>query len=92
VPEAPWRDASVTATCAVCDSPLAEGRARSWCSPRCRQAAYRARHRLPARPWQHHPAPELAQSAKSAISKSGRFIRAWVCADAERARGAHDAF
>jgi len=21
------------------------GRARSWCSPRCRQAAYRARHR-----------------------------------------------
>jgi predicted nucleic acid-binding Zn ribbon protein len=47
VPEAPWRDASVTATCPVCDSPLPQGRARSWCSPRCRQAAYRARHRPP---------------------------------------------
>jgi len=45
VPEAPWRDASVTAVCPVCLGPLPEGRARSWCSPRCRQAAYRARHR-----------------------------------------------
>ncbi len=48
MPEAPWRDASVTATCAVCLGPLPPGRARSWCSPRCRQAAYRARHRRSA--------------------------------------------
>jgi len=48
VPEAPWRDASVTATCPVCQGPLPVGRARSWCSPRCRQAAYRARHRPPS--------------------------------------------
>ena len=47
MPEAPWRDASVTATCAVSQRPLPAGRARSWCSPRCRQAAYRARHRPP---------------------------------------------
>jgi len=48
VPETPWRDASVTASCSVCQGPLPPGRARSWCSPRCRQAAYRARHRPPA--------------------------------------------
>jgi len=52
VPELPRRDAHVTATCPVCDSPMPAGRARSWCSPRCRQAAYRARHRAttPLRP------------------------------------------
>ena len=48
MPETPWRDASVTATCPVCQGPLPAGRARSWCSARCRQAAYRARRRPPA--------------------------------------------
>ena len=48
MPEAPWRDASVTPPCPVCLGPLPAGRARSWCSPRCRQAAYRARHRPPS--------------------------------------------
>ena len=48
VPEAPWRDASVTPTCPVCQGPLPTGRARAWCSPRCRQAAYRTRHRPPS--------------------------------------------
>ncbi len=47
MPESPWRDASVTPTCPVCHGPMPTGRARSWCSPRCRQAAYRARHRPP---------------------------------------------
>ena len=43
MPESPWRDANVTATCPACRGPMPAGRARSWCSPRCRQAAYRAR-------------------------------------------------
>lgn len=45
MPDLPWRDASVTATCPICQHPMPAGRTRSWCSPRCRQAAYRARHR-----------------------------------------------
>ena len=44
MPELPWRDASVTPTCPARHTPMPTGRARSWCSPRCRQAAYRARH------------------------------------------------
>ena len=44
MPELPWRDANVTPTCPLCDSPMPTGRARTWCSARCRQAAYRARH------------------------------------------------
>ena len=45
MPESPWRDANVTPTCPACDRPMPAARARTWCSPRCRQAAYRARHR-----------------------------------------------
>ena len=59
VPEFPWRDANVTATCPACDSPLPTGRSRTWCSPRCRQAAYRARHQAPT------PVPPLLPTAQS---------------------------
>ena len=45
MPDRPWRDASVTATCTRCHDPLPTGRDRLFCSPRCRQAAYRARRR-----------------------------------------------
>ena len=44
MPELPWRDANVTPTCPACHSPMPAGRARTWCSARCRQAAYRARY------------------------------------------------
>ena len=44
MPESPSRDANVTPTCPACDRPMPTGRARTWCSARCRQAAYRARH------------------------------------------------
>ena len=47
MPEVPWRDASVTPSCPACQGPLPAGRARSWCSARCRPAAYRTRHRPP---------------------------------------------
>jgi len=52
VPELPSGDANVTASCPACHSPMPTGRARTWCSARCRQAAYRARYRAstPVRP------------------------------------------
>lgn len=44
MPELPWRDANVTPACPACRGPMPSGRPRTWCSPRCRQTAYRARH------------------------------------------------
>ncbi len=48
-PTAASRDASVTAArCPICQQELHGGRARRWCSPACRQAAYRRRITAPA--------------------------------------------
>jgi hypothetical protein len=45
VPEIPSRDGTVTAAaCPICAAPLPPGRPRRWCSPRCRQTAYRRRN------------------------------------------------
>ena len=49
MPELPWRDANVTPTCPACHGPMPTGRARSWCSPRCRQAASRHHATTPPR-------------------------------------------
>ncbi len=39
------RDASVTASCGLCGRSLPPGRSsQRWCSPACRQMAYRRRH------------------------------------------------
>ena len=46
MPDLPWRDVSVTPPCPICQQPLPAGRARRWCSPRCRQTAYRRRQAL----------------------------------------------
>ncbi len=43
--EMPSRNGPVTATCTVCGGPLPGGRPRSTCSDRCRQKAWRLRHR-----------------------------------------------
>ena len=59
MPDLPWRDANVTEACARCQRPLPAGRARQFCSPRCRQAAYRARHRPPRPPL---PTPAAGRS------------------------------
>ncbi len=44
---APLRDANVTPPrdqpCGICGGPTPPGRARRWCSPACRQTAYRRR-------------------------------------------------
>jgi hypothetical protein len=43
--QTPPSDVSVTPPgCAACGSPLPAGRSRRFCSPACRQAAYRRRH------------------------------------------------
>lgn len=42
-PTGPSRDANVTSPCGVCGAPTPPGRARRWCSPACRQTAYRRR-------------------------------------------------
>jgi hypothetical protein len=44
-PAVPSRDVSVTPTCAACGDPVPAGRARRWCSPACRQAGWRRRHK-----------------------------------------------
>ena len=51
MPEAPWRNESVTVGCGMCGLPLSS-QLRRWCSDACRQAAYRRRHQ---------PAPEPAE-------------------------------
>ena len=42
-PTGPSRDANVTPPCGVCNAATPPGRARRWCSPACRQSAYRRR-------------------------------------------------
>lgn len=64
VPELPSLDAGVTADCLVCRGPLPAGRARLFCSPRCRQAAYRARHS------QQTPAPPPVPQGRSRVTTS----------------------
>jgi hypothetical protein len=49
----PARDASVTPTCLACASVLPAGRERRYCSPACRQRAYRARSAPPLPPARH---------------------------------------
>lgn len=45
-PTAPSSDVSVTApSCLACGQQLPSGRSRRFCSPACRQAGYRRRHR-----------------------------------------------
>jgi Zinc-ribbon containing domain len=49
-PSTASRDATVTATCLRCQRPTPAGRGRLYCSPACRQAAYRRRHTPTASP------------------------------------------
>ncbi len=65
----PSRDAGVTAVCGVCGRPTPPGRVRRWCSPACRQAAYR-RRTLP-------PQPTLAADLPPA--RSHRETTVYVC-------------
>ena len=44
MPELPWRDTTVTAPCPTCQRPVTADHNRRYCTPACRQAAYRRRH------------------------------------------------
>lgn len=47
MPETPSRHGTVTPTCPICAGPLPPGRARTYCSDRCRQTGHRRRTRQP---------------------------------------------
>jgi len=69
--EVPSGDVSVTASCVACAGPLPSGRARQYCSPACRQDAYRRRHQ-PARP-----------SANLPARRSPRDVTVYACGECE---------
>ena len=69
--EVPSSDVSVTASCVACAGPLPSGRARQYCSPACRQDAYRRRHQ-PARP-----------SANLPARRSRRDVTVYACGECE---------
>ena len=69
--EVPSGDVSVTASCVACAGPLPSGRTRQYCSPACRQDAYRRRHQ-PARP-----------SAKLPARRSRRDGTVYACGECE---------
>ena len=46
----PSRDDGVTMSCPVCATTYTQVGRRRWCSPACRQAAYRRRHNTIAQP------------------------------------------
>lgn len=60
--DTPWRDATVTATCLLCQQPRAAASGPLYCSPRCRQAAYRRRQTPPPAP--PKPPPPQTQSRR----------------------------
>ncbi len=70
-PQGPSGDVRVTASCIACAGPLPSGRARQYCSPACRQDAYRRRHQ-PPRP-----------SAQLPARRSRRDGTVYTCGDCE---------
>lgn len=86
MPETPPRDANVTPTCPICAAPLPAGRPRTWCSPSCRQAAYRRRHALqPAPPQPVPPAPRHREHTVHQCSEcEQRYLGEQWCPDCAR--------
>lgn len=74
MPEHPTRDGYVTATnCPVCDTAL-NGRAdQRYCSPTCRQTAYRRRTQ--------NPTPQPSATPPAARRRSRREHTVYECAD-----------
>jgi len=83
--EVPSGDVSVTAPCAACDGPLPAGRARQYCSPTCRQDAYRRRHQ-PARPAAQLPARRSRRDGTiyTCGSCQSRYLGEQWCHDCNR--------
>jgi len=83
--EVPSGDVSVTASCVACAGPLPSGRARQYCSPACRQDAYRRRHQ-PARPSAHLPARRSRRDGTvyACGSCESRYLGEQWCPDCNR--------
>ena len=83
--EVPSGDVSVTAPCAACDGPVPAGRARQYCSPACRQDAYRRRHQ-PARPSANLPARRSRRDGTvyTCGSCQSRYLGEQWCHDCNR--------
>ena len=75
----PSLNGPVTATRAVCAGPLPAGPARTTCSDRCRQAAWRSRHQPPA---------ALPRCSQPAVLKHGTV---YECPDCKLALSASSA-
>jgi hypothetical protein len=74
VPEHPTRDGYVTATrCPICATPLAGRTDQRYCTPACRQAAYR--RRTPS------PAPQPPAPPPPAPGRSRREHTVYECGD-----------
>jgi len=84
-PATPSGDVSVTARCAACDGPVPAGRARLYCSPACRQDAYRRRHQ-PARPAVQLPARRSRRDGTvyACGSCESRYLGEQWCHDCNR--------
>jgi len=82
---APSGDVSVTAGCAACSGPLPAGRARRYCSPACRQDAYRRRHQ-PPRPGAQLPARRSRRDGTvyACGSCENRYLGEHWCHDCSR--------
>ena len=74
MPEVPSRHASVTPSCPICADPLPPGRARTYCSDRCRQTGHRRRHRT----------DPPAAVALPAVGPSRRERTVYACPDCDQ--------
>jgi len=83
--EVPSGDVSVTASCVACAGPLPSGRARQYCSPACRQDAYRRRHQ-PPRPGVQLPARRSRRDGTvyTCGSCQSRYLGEQWCHDCNR--------
>ena len=75
----------MTASCVACAGPLPSGRARQYCSPACRQDAYRRRHQ-PARPSAQLPARRSRRDGTvyACGSCESRYLGEQWCPDCNR--------
>lgn len=84
--QTPSSDVCVTAsTCLACGQPLTAGRSRHFCSPACRQAAYRRRHQPVA---QQVPLPRSRSRLQGTVYQcpqcETRYLAEQWCPDCSR--------
>lgn len=79
---APSSDVCVTApACLACAGPLPAGRSRRFCSPACRQAAYRRRHQTPQAPLPPRGRSRLQGTIYECPDCESRYLAEQWCPD-----------